>query len=137
MSLKLTAVIDGASRGNPGDAAIGILIRDEAGKEIKKIARTIGKATNNVAEYTAFITCLEELKSYDASELTVFTDSQLMARQLSGIYKVRDPKLRELFQKAQLLIEELDFPVEVVNVPRTQTKEADQLANQALNLSGK
>ncbi|NOY79234.1 MAG: ribonuclease HI family protein [Calditrichaeota bacterium] len=137
MSLKLTAIVDGASRGNPGDAAIGILVRDEEGKEIKRIARVIGKATNNVAEYTAFITCLEELKGYDVSELTVFTDSQLLARQLSGLYKVRDPKLKELFQKAQILIESVQFPVNIVNVPRTQTKEADQLANQALNLAGK
>ena len=137
MSLKLTAIVDGASRGNPGEAAIGILIRDEAGKEIKRIAQAIGKATNNVAEYTAFITCLEELKNYDVSELTVFTDSQLLARQLSGIYKVRDPKLKTLFQRAQKLIEEVGFEVKITNVSRSETKDADQLANQALNLAGK
>lgn len=137
MGLKLTAIIDGASRGNPGDASIGILIRDGSGQEIKKIARTIGIATNNVAEYTAFITCLEELKNHDIEELVVFTDSQLMARQLWGTYKVRDSKLKDLFQQAQRLIEEVSFPVKIVNVPRTETKEADQLANQALNLAGK
>ena len=137
MGLKLTAIIDGASRGNPGNASIGILIKDDSGQEIKKIARTIGTATNNVAEYTAFITCLEELKNHDIEELTIFTDSQLITRQLSGIYKVRNSKLKDLFQQAQRLIEEVSFPVRIVNVPRTETKEADQLANQALNLAGK
>lgn len=136
MGLKLTAVIDGASRGNPGDSAIGVLVRDEDGREVRRISRTIGSTTNNVAEYTALITCLESLKDYKIEELTIKTDSQLMARQLMGIYKVRDFKLKALFQKVRELIQEAEFPIHIENVSRTETKEADQLANQALNLAG-
>ncbi|HDK36496.1 MAG TPA: ribonuclease HI family protein, partial [Bacteroidetes bacterium] len=111
MGLKLTAVIDGASRGNPGDSAIGVLVRDEDGREVLRISRTIGSTTNNVAEYTALITCLESLKDYKIEELTIKTDSQLMARQLMGFYKVRDFKLKALFQKVRELIQEAKFPV--------------------------
>lgn len=136
MGLKLTAVIDGASRGNPGDSAIGVLVRDEDGREVLRISRTIGSTTNNVAEYTALIICLESLKDYKIEELTIKTDSQLMARQLMGFYKVRDFKLKALFQKVRELIQEAKFPVHIENVSRTETKEADQLANQALNLAG-
>ncbi len=136
MSLKLTAIVDGASRGNPGPAAIGVLVRDDQGKEVLKIAQTIGKTTNNVAEYTALITCLQRLKEYDVAELTVKTDSQLLARQLLGLYKVRNVNLKPLFEEARSLIASLPFPVKIVNVPRTETKEADKLANQALNLAG-
>ncbi len=134
--MKLTAIIDGASRGNPGPAAIGILVRDDQGNEVLKIAQPIGTTTNNVAEYTALITCLKRIKEYDVSELTVKTDSQLMARQVLGAYKVRNEKLRPLFQEVQSLLRSLPFSVKLIHVPRTETKEADKLANQALNLAG-
>jgi len=128
--------VDGASRGNPGPAAIGIWVVDEQGNEVLKIGRAIGTTTNNVAEYTALITCLQRLKEYDVEELTLKTDSQLLARQLLGVYKVRNEKLKALFYKARSLIQSLPFPVKIVHVPRTETKEADKLANQALNLAG-
>ena len=136
MGLKLTAVIDGASRGNPGDAAVGIVIRDEDGNEFKKISRYIGKTTNNVAEYKALIVLFESLKNYPIEKLTIRTDSQLMARQLSGEYRVKDLKLKGLFKEVRKLISGSNFEVLIENVPRTKTKEADKLANQALNLQG-
>ncbi len=136
MGLKLTAIVDGASRGNPGQAAIGVLVRDQEGREVLKIAQTIGETTNNVAEYTALITCLERLNQPNIEALTVKTDSQLLARQLEGVYKVRNPKLQPLFQKVRELLSSRNFPVTIQNVPRTETKEADRLANQALNLAG-
>ncbi len=134
--MKLTAIVDGASRGNPGPAAIGVLVLDENGQEVQKIARPIGETTNNVAEYTALITCLERIKEYDVESLRIKTDSQLLARQLLGLYKVRSRHLQPLFQKAQTLLKSAPFPVKIENVPRTETKEADKLANQALNLAG-
>ncbi len=136
MGLKLTAIVDGASRGNPGQAAIGVLVRDQEGREVLKIAQTIGETTNNVAEYTALITCLERLNQPNIEALTVKTDSQLLARQLEGVYKVRNPKLQPLFQKVRELLSSRNFPVTIQNVPRSETKEADRLANQALNLAG-
>jgi len=128
----ITAIIDGAARGNPGPAAYGVVFKDAAGKVRARLSARIGKTTNNVAEYHALLAALTYAHEQHWRALKVLTDSELLARQLEGSYKVRSPELKPLFQKAQQYIAALDY-FAVVAVPRAQTREADRLANAALN----
>ena len=121
--------IDGASRGNPGEAAVGILIR-QGGKVIKKISKPIGQATNNVAEYTALIYALEAVLPMTVKKIKLHTDSELMYNQLLGRYQVKNVLLKSLFDRSQELGKKFD-DVQIVLIPREKNKDADQLANQA------
>src|SRR3989339_130325 len=95
---KLFIYCDGGARGNPGPAAIGVVIRDEHGKLVETIAKKIGSATNNVAEYSAVIAALDWVLDFaEDMELEFYLDSELVVRQLNGEYKVKDLKLKELF----------------------------------------
>jgi len=132
----LNAFTDGASRNNPGEAGIGIVIKNEQGKILLEKKQYLGVATNNVAEYTALIRCIEaviESKTFSCSTFIAHTDSELMARQLKGEYKVKDPELKKLFQKVQLLLASANFSFTIKHIPRSQNKEADRLANIAIN----
>ncbi|MBI2429512.1 MAG: ribonuclease HI family protein [Ignavibacteriales bacterium] len=134
--MRLTAFTDGAARGNPGDAGIGIVIKDDRGAVIQTLKKYIGKATNNVAEYTALVTLLEFLRTNETlqcTELVVLTDSELMARQINGEYKVKDPGLKLLYQKVKLLLQPVSFTFSILHVPRSQNSEADALANEAID----
>ena len=126
----LTLYTDGAARGNPGPAAIGVLavIGDE---ECFSISRYIGFATNNVAEYRAVIAGLEKAVGI-ASEITVMMDSELVERQLNGLYKVKAPNLKELHSKAKAAAMRFDRCT-FVRVPRERNRAADRLANEALD----
>ncbi len=125
------AYIDGASKGNPGPSAIGVLIRDPDGLLLAEISEAIGEATNNVAEYRAMIRALEECRLLKAENVLVRTDSQLLARQIDGKYKVKNPQLIELFDKVRKSASKFSaFKVE--HIPREENKEADALANRAL-----
>ena len=95
---------DGASRGNPGEAGIGVLIEDESGRIIREIRRYIGKATNNQAEYTALIEGLKAARDISTGNVTVFADSELLVKQVKGEYKVKHPQLQPLFAEAKELI---------------------------------
>ena len=121
--------IDGASKGNPGEASVGILIRED-GKVLKTISKAIGLATNNVAEYTALLYALEELLVMNVKKIKVHTDSALLYNQLLGKYQVKNDLLKKLFDQAQELGRKFE-DVQIVNIPREKNKEADQLANQA------
>lgn len=122
--------IDGASRGNPGNSSIGVVIKDGKGNIVKKISKCIGVATNNQAEYKALIKALEFLK--EAKEnITIYTDSQLLERQWNGIYKVKNEDIRKLFNHAKAIARALK--INIVSVERDQNKEADALANKALD----
>lgn len=123
--------VDGACRGNPGEAAIGVMIRDGP-KVIKNISERIGRATNNIAEYTALIFGLQEALILRADKVKVYTDSELMHHQLSGAYKVKDPHLKSLYLQVQLLMEGFRS-FEIKLIPREQNRSADKLATQALN----
>lgn len=131
-----TAWIDGASRGNPGEAAIGGFLKSPTGELVFDFSRRIGIATNNVAEYSALeylltaIGNLSEAKG-NVDGLVVHSDSQLMVRQLEGMYKVKNKGLISLSSKVKKLIDRLDFPVTFVHVDRSENREADGLANQA------
>lgn len=124
--------IDGASRGNPGPAGIGAVFEDDEGCVLKELAVPIGRATNNVAEYTALIFALQEALIMRVDELEVFTDSELLARQYSGRYKIKDSGLRVL--SLQVLHLKKGFKkISVSHVPREKNKLADLQANKALD----
>ena len=123
---------DGASRGNPGPASLGVVILDEKGNIVKEISETLGDQTNNFAEYTAVIRGLEEAISLGAKKLTVRSDSQLLVRQLCGQYKVKSSVIMPLFRKCKELIAKIEeFNCE--HIPREENEEADRLANLALD----
>jgi len=128
---KLIIFSDGASQGNPGQSAIGVVIQDEAGKVISRISRRIGHATNNQAEYTAIIAALEEAVKIGAEEVEIRADSELVVKQLNGRYKVKKATLRPLYQKVVQLTGSLSA-FTITHVPRAQNREADRLANRAL-----
>lgn len=132
---KVNIYIDGAARGNPGPAGVGIVIRDEAGTVIKNVSKNIGSTTNNVAEYTALIFGMEESRNLGAKGLVINTDSELLAKQLGGEYKVKSPALKGLYAKAMQILKSFD-DVAVNQIPREENKDADKLANKALDDAG-
>jgi ribonuclease HI len=129
---QLTLRTDGASRGNPGPAAAGIVIEQEDGRLIARGRRTLGRLTNNQAEYHALILGLKAVAHYQPAAVTVCLDSELVVQQMNGQYKVRDPSLRVLYEEALALARELPA-VRFVHVPRAQNHLADALANEALD----
>ena len=132
---KVLIYIDGAARGNPGPAGIGVLILDENRNKIKEYCKSLGKATNNVAEYSALIYALQEVHMLGFKEVIVHMDSELVAKQLKGEFRVKNASLKPLFEQAVHLINGLD-KIEIKHIDRSLNKEADKLANRAINLSG-
>ena len=122
---------DGASRNNPGAAAIGATIKDEQGRLITSISRSIGITTNNQAEYRAIIAALEEAVRLGATEADISMDSQLVVNQISGTYRVKKASLKPLHQQVKQLLSLLEG-FTITHVPRQQNAEADNLANRAL-----
>jgi len=132
LSAKLIVHTDGGSRGNPGPAAAAFVIDDADGRRLAARAFFLGESTNNVAEYTALVKALEVAKAMGDGQLTVFTDSELMTRQMAGQYKVKSELIRPLFERAQCLAE--DFArCDIIHVRRDKNKDADRLVNQALD----
>lgn len=131
---KMFLYADGGSRGNPGPSAIGVVILDEKKKRIKDISKYIGEATNNIAEYNAIIHGLEEAINLGAQDLVIHVDSELVAKQLKGEYRVKDENLKALFEKAVGFLKRLSS-FEIKHIDRSKNKEADKLVNKALNLS--
>lgn len=135
---KLIVYTDGGARGNPGPAAIGVVICHQTGQTIKKYSESIGQTTNNEAEYQAVIFALKKVKALfgrkkaKQMEIEIRLDSQLIAKQLQGQYKIQEKNLQPLFIKVWNL--KLDFQVVTFqHIPRSQNKEADRLVNQVLN----
>ena len=127
---ELTVYIDGASKGNPGKASIGIAIYSDK-TLIKKLGAQIGYATNNVAEYIALITALIECLHYTPDKLEIKSDSQLLIKQMQGEYRIKDRYL----QKLQFIANRLNslYPnIYFTHIPREENKEADRIANDAL-----
>lgn len=123
--------IDGAARGNPGPAGVGVVIVGADGQVAERLHRSIGEATNNVAEYRALLLALERAQSMGCTDLEVYSDSELLVRQLQGRYQVRHPVLRELYRTASERIAGFRrFAIR--HVPREQNAEADALANLAI-----
>ncbi len=127
--MELILFIDGACKGNPGAAGIGILVTDSDGTTLAEIGEGIGQTTNNVAEYKALIRGLEEAKARGAARVTVHTDSQLMARQMEGRYKINAPHLKALQLEAQALCRLFPGGVTLTHILREGNALADELAN--------
>jgi ribonuclease HI len=130
-----TAYIDGAARGNPGPAAYAVVLRRPDGTPLESLGKYIGRQTNNVAEYYALIAALDYAAAHNLRRLRVRSDSELLVRQMKGIYKVKSPDLRPLYERARKMATALEtFAVE--HVPRERNSEADALANAALDNTG-
>jgi ribonuclease HI len=129
---KLVIYTDGAARGNPGPAAIGVDIRDESGHTVAGISRRLGITTNNQAEYLAVIAGLEKAISLGARRVTIKSDSELVVKQLNGQYKIKNAALRPLYQEIVRLIGSLES-FSITSIPREQNSAADALANKALD----
>jgi|tagenome__1003787_1003787.scaffolds.fasta_scaffold20645651_2 ribonuclease HI len=128
----LIAHTDGGARGNPGPAGFGVSITDQDGNRVIELSEYLGNQTNNVAEYSALIAALEWAVSHGHRAVQIVSDSELMVKQLRGIYKVRNENLQPLFDKAQRLIAQLQW-FEVKHVLREQNRDADRLANEAMD----
>ena len=124
--------IDGASRGNPGPAGIGVLFLQRDGTVVERLHRGIGKATNNVAEYSALLMALERAHAMGITDLDVYSDSELLVRQVQGRYQVKHPALRPLYAEARERIAGLRH-FTIHHVPRELNAEADSLANQGID----
>jgi ribonuclease HI len=127
---------DGGSRGNPGPAGIGVTLTDEKQAPVYELAEFLGVCTNNVAEYTALLRGLTAALALGATKLAVRSDSELLVRQINGIYKVKSPDLKPLYQQALALIAKIG-EVKVVHVYREGNTRADELANMAMDQRGK
>jgi ribonuclease HI len=131
------ANIDGGSRGNPGPASYGVVVRNERGEIVAKLKKYIGRMTNNVAEYYGLIAALDYAQSHGVRALRVESDSELLVRQMRGHYKVKSPDLRPLFERAKKMSQTFES-FRIDHVYREQNAEADTLANEALDeTSGK
>lgn len=131
---KIAIYADGGSRGNPGPSAIGVVLKDSNGKNVGEVSKFTGMGTNNVAEYMAVIFGLQEAVMMGAETVEINVDSQLVAKQLKGEYKVKDQNMLKFFGIAQNLLKAFKN-ITINHIPRDQNAEADALVNQALNLN--
>lgn|SRR5579872_4951903 len=131
--MKATLYADGGSRGNPGPAAYGAVLKDENGNILREIAAFLGTSTNNVAEWSGLIAGLEGALELGIDEIDVRLDSELVVRQLSGAYRVKQPHLMPLHAKAKALLRRFNH-THVAHVRREHNKEADALLNQVLDM---
>src|SRR5450755_2662004 len=126
------ANIDGGSRGNPGPASYGVVVRDAKGAIVARLKKYIGRATNNVAEYYGLIAALDYAQAHAIRALHIESDSELLVKQMRGQYKVKSEELRPLFERAKKMSAAFDS-FGINHVYREQNKEADALANEALD----
>lgn len=131
---RLEIYIDGGARGNPGPAGVGVVVLDESGKRIKDVSKYIGEATNNIAEYNALLYGLEEALILRADEIKINLDSELVAKQITGEYRVKDSNIKPLFERALNMLKSFKN-FEVNHIDRSKNKEADKLVNKAINLA--
>ena len=134
MAERFRAGFDGGSRGNPGSAAWGVVVLDHEGRAVEGFAGAIGRATNNVAEYTALLEALAIAAARDADDVELLADSELVVKQVRGEYKVRHPDLIPLHAEAVRRIARFR-KFKIGHVPRDKNKDADKLVNRALNLA--
>ena len=132
MNERLTLEFDGGSRGNPGPAGIGVVVRAQDGTPIHTLGRCIGRATNNVAEYRALITALQKALELGAKKVLVRGDSELIIKQMRGEYRVKHPDMRTLYDEAQELVHQFD-EVKIEHNLRHKNELADELLNLALD----
>jgi ribonuclease HI len=129
---RLTVNVDGGARGNPGPAAIGVVVRDGDGNVLEEVGETIGETTNNVAEYRALLRGIEAAAEQGASELELVGDSELVVRQVEGRYKVKNAGMKELNQQVKRALGDFDS-WSIRHVRRAENSDADRLVNEALD----
>ena len=128
----LVAHSDGGARGNPGPAGFGVVIKDQSGKKVATLSEYLGHQTNNFAEYQGLIAALEYALQHESNALKVISDSELLVRQIKGIYKVKNPTLQDLHARAKEMIGQLDW-FSIGHALREHNQEADRLANEAMD----
>jgi ribonuclease HI len=128
----LIAHSDGGARGNPGPAGYGVIIQDESGRKVAALSEYLGHQTNNFAEYQGLIAALEYALKHGPKALKVISDSELLVRQIKGIYKVKNPTLQDLHARAKELIRQLDW-FSIGHALREHNQDADRLANEAMD----
>jgi ribonuclease HI len=128
----LVAHSDGGARGNPGPAGYGVVIQDEAGRKVAQLSEYLGHQTNNFAEYQGLIAALEYALQHGPKALKLISDSELLVRQIKGIYKVKNAVLQDLHGRAKELIAQLDW-FSIGHALREQNQDADRLANEAMD----
>ncbi len=133
--MKLVVHVDGGARGNPGPAAIGVVLSDPDGTVLKELSDRIGIATNNVAEYRALLRGVQAARELGAEEVEIVNDSELVARQLTGAYKIRHPSMKPLHDEAIKGLRAF-HRWQIRSVPRKQNARADALVNEALDADG-
>ena len=126
------AHVDGGARGNPGPAGYGVAINDASGRPVAELSEYLGHHTNNYAEYQGLLAALRYAAENQIKALKVISDSELMVRQMKGIYKVRHPELRKLYEQAQQLVRRLEH-FEIRHALREHNQTADRLANEAMD----
>jgi ribonuclease HI len=129
---RVTVNVDGGARGNPGPAAIGVVLRDGDGSILEEVGETIGEATNNVAEYKALLRGIELAASRDAEELELVGDSELVVRQVEGRYKVKHAGMKKLHEEVKQALRGFDS-WSIRHVRRAENVDADRLVNEALD----
>jgi ribonuclease HI len=129
---RFTVNVDGGARGNPGPAAIGVVLRDGGGEVLKEVGETIGEATNNVAEYRALLRGIELAAEHGATDLELVGDSELVVRQVEGRYKVKNAGMKELHEEAKRALRGFDS-WSIRHVRRENNADADRLVNEALD----
>ncbi len=129
---KLEVWFDGASRGNPGAAGAGVVIKDDQGRIVREIYKYLGKKTNNIAEYSGLYIGLLEASRLGATHLDIYSDSQLVISQMKGAWKVRNPKIGDAYAACRGLVHRFE-QVSFHHVPRAENSRADRLANMALD----
>ncbi|HWZ79020.1 MAG TPA: ribonuclease HI family protein [Candidatus Sulfotelmatobacter sp.] len=128
----LVAHSDGGARGNPGPAGYGVVIKDESGRTVAALSEYLGRQTNNFAEYQGLIAALEYALKHGPKALKLISDSELLVRQIKGIYKVKNATLQDLHARAKELIKQLDW-FSIGHALREHNQEADRLANEAMD----
>lgn len=123
---------DGGARGNPGPAGAGVCLFDSEGKTVASLGKYLGETTNNVAEYSALLLGLGYAIKNGIRRLRICMDSQLVVRQIEGLYRVKEPHLRRLYEEALDLLKKLEL-YQIEHIPRAQNHEADRLANLAID----
>lgn len=127
--MTIHAFTDGASRGNPGESGVGVILKDVHGNVLTTVSGYIGTTTNNEAEYSALIACLKVAMKTSCRDLIVHSDSELMVRQMQGKYKVKEPRLKDYVQQVRALMSQASFQFKILHILRERNKEADELAN--------
>ena len=131
--MTLHAFTDGASRGNPGESGIGVILKDPDGTVVEEIFGYLGTSTNNRAEYAALLTGVELARRHKCTHLISHSDSELIVRQLQGAYKIKDKTLRQWAERVHAAVRSGGLKLELKHIPREQNHEADELANMGID----